>query len=167
MQWSEYVTFTATTALPGTDNPEYLRLGVLEEAYEALAAYANLQSALVGRQKRVLRGDAPHVLQAKTDAAEIARRQLVEEIGDLAWYVARIMATEKRHRIPAVTLSHIGTVTRAIRTFAARPCADHAVDLLAEFLDLARIDLDVVLTANVAKLTARKSAGTIQGEGKR
>ena len=167
MQWSEYIAFTATTALPGTDSLHYLELGVLEEAHEALAAYCNLQAALVGRQKRVLRGDSAHVLQAKTDAAEIARRQLVEELGDLAWYVGRMMSAEKHPRIPAITLSHIGSVARAIRTFAARPCADHAADLLAEFLDLARLDLDVVLAANVAKLTARKAAGTIKGEGSR
>lgn len=167
MKWSEYVEFTAATSLPGTDNPEYLRLGILEEAHEALAAYASLQAAIYGRAKRVLRGDPANVLQAKTDAAVIAYRQLVEELGDLAWYVARMMANGKQYCIPAIMSPNIGNVARAIRTFEARPFAEYAADLLAEFLDLALVELNVVLDANVIKLTTRKAAGTIQGEGSR
>ena len=40
MTWQQYVEFTSTTALPIASNPEYLRLGVIEEAYEALEAYS-------------------------------------------------------------------------------------------------------------------------------
>lgn len=163
MQWPEYIKFTATTALPGTDNPEYLRLGILEEAHEALAAYATWQAAIHGRAKRVLRGDPPHVLQAKTDA-EIARRQLAEELGDLAWYVARLVGYDC---LSVLGNRQISDVTIALEQFKSAPYGSRAKTLLCEFLSLAKFDIETVISANVAKLTDRKAAGTIQGEGSR
>lgn len=163
MNWSDYVAFTATTALPGTDDPNYLRLGILEEAHEALAAYATWQAAIHGRAKRVLRGDPPHVLQAKADATEIARRQLVEEIGDLAWYVARLGSDEPS----PVYSANLIDVCMDLLDFADEPSEADAVALLSRLLTLSGVELSTVLDINVAKLTARKSAGTIKGEGSR
>ena len=34
MTWADYVSWTDTTALPITADPEHIRLGVLEEAHE-------------------------------------------------------------------------------------------------------------------------------------
>ena len=163
MTWADYVSWTDTTALPVTADPEYIRLGVLEEVHECLAAYANLQAVLYGRQKRVLRGDSEATLQTKDQAATKARAQLVEELGDLAWYVARLGSDE-----PAPTYSsHLVDVCMDLSDFAEEPSEADAVSLLSRLLTLAKIDLSTVLAVNVAKLTARKSAGTLKGEGTR
>lgn len=170
MTWHDYVLFTSTTALPVASDPEYLRLGVLEEAHEALAAYHAWQAAVRGREKRVLRGDAPEVLRAKDIAASRACAQLIEELGDLAWYVARMSAQKlTRHVLPPARklgggISHVAT---ALVEFGDFSNCHTAMTLLVEFLTLSGIHLNTVLDANVAKLTARKSAGTIQGEGTR
>lgn len=163
MTWADYVSWTDTTALPVTDNPEYIRLGVMEEAFECLMAYSAMQAAIFGHQKRVLRGDAESVLQAKEEAAAEARAQLVEELGDLAWYVARLGSDE-----PAPTYSsHLVDVCMDLSDFTEEPSEADAVALLSRLLTLAKIDLSTVLAVNVAKLTARKSAGTLKGEGTR
>ena len=175
MTWQQYVEFTATTALPVASDPEYLRLGVLEEAHEALAAYHAWQAAVRGREKRVLRGDAPEVLRAKDIAASRACAQLIEELGDLAWYVARMDALgiardsdgsgvpmgpcamefhKHLRRIHDFNLTH-GRVLYL------------GLTMLTLGAELADVELDDIFNANVAKLTARKSAGTIQGEGTR
>ena len=163
MTWADYVSWTATTALPITADPEYIRLGVMEEAFECLIAYSAMQAAIYGRQKRVLRGDAESVLQAKEDAIAKARAQFVEELGDLAWYVARLGSDE-----PAPTYSsHLVDVCMDLSDFTEEPSEADAVALLSRMLTLAEIDLSTVLAVNVAKLTARKSAGTLKGEGTR
>ena len=169
MNWPEYVAFTATTALPAAQDPAYLRLGVMEEAFECLAAYANLQAAIHGRVKRTLRGDSEAVLQAKEDAAIKARAQLVEELGDLAWYVARMSALSlTRHKLPYHhPLMGLGRVAYSIVAFEESSECENAMRVLVEFLALTGLDLSTVLSANVAKLTARKSAGTLKGEGTR
>lgn len=175
MTWQQYVEFTATTALPIASDPDYLRFGVLEEAYEALEAYSACCAAIHGKQKRVLRGDAPNVLQAKDEAIAVAKRRLVEELGDLAWYVARMDALgiardsdgsgvpmgpcamefhKHLRRIHDFNLTH-GRVLYL------------GLTMLTLGAELADVELDDIFNANIAKLTARKSAGTIQGEGTR
>lgn len=165
MTWADYVFWTDTTALPVTADPEYIRLGVLEEVHECLAAYANLQAVLYGRQKRVLRGDSEATLQTKDQAATKARAQLVEELGDLAWYVARFC--EHDGVIRKTLFENLGSVSVALRNFFDFSDRHHACRLLECMLSMSGIDLSTVLNANVAKLTARKSAGTLKGEGTR
>lgn len=170
MTWHDYVLFSESTALPVASDPEYLRLGVLEEAYEALEAYSACCAAIHGRQKRVLRGDAPNVLQAKDDAIAIAKRRLIEELGDLAWYVARMSAQKlTRHVLPPARKlgGGISHVANALVEFGDFSNCYTAMTLLVEFLTLSGIHLNTVVETNVAKLTARKADGTITGEGKR
>lgn len=170
MTWQQYVEFTATTALPIASDPDYLRFGVLEEAYEALEAYSACCAAIHGKQKRVLRGDAPNVLQAKDEAIAVAKRRLVEELGDLAWYMARMSAQKlTRHVLPPARKlgGGISHVANALVEFGDFSNCYTAMTLLVEFLTLSGIHLNTVIEENVAKLTARKSAGTIQGEGTR
>lgn len=165
MNWPEYVAFTATTALPAAANPEYIRLGVMEEAFECLIAYSSLQAAIFGRQKRVLRGDAESVLQAKEDAIAKARAQFVEELGDLAWYVARMGC--KLSYLNEALESRLTDVSEALWNFVESQDALNAKMLFEDMLSMSGENLDVVLRANVEKLTARKSAGTLKGEGNR
>ena len=165
MTWADYVSWTDTTALPITADPEYIRLGVLEEAHECLIAYSAMQAAIFGHQKRVLRGDPESVLQAKKDAVAKARAQLVEEMGDLAWYVARMGC--KRGYLNVELDSRLTDVSEALWNFVESQDALNAMMLFEEMLSMSGEELDVVLRANVEKLTARKSAGTITGEGSR
>lgn len=173
MTWQQYVEFTATTALPVASDPEYLRLGVLEEAYEALEAYSACCAAIHGKQKRILRGDAPNVLQAKDDAIAIAKRRLVEELGDLAWYVARTCAlhTSTTYRDELQCSYEENALKDVAFRIGRLSCSPNtalvASLLLSGMVELSGVSLETVLDVNVAKLTARKSAGTIQGEGER
>lgn len=173
MTWQQYVEFTATTALPVASDPEYLRLGVLEEAYEALEVYSALQAAIHGKQKRVLRGDAHNVLQAKDEAIAIAKRRLVEELGDLAWYVARLYKTtitevSLRQISPAAEICTVSRVRELVYDMESKHATiEPGWSVLCVSLYLAGVSLETVLDANVAKLTARKLSGTIQGEGER
>lgn len=64
----EYQKAAADTALPATLTPEYMLLGLCNEAGEA-----------AGKLKKVLRGDKP--------LAEI-KADLGQELGDVAWYLA-------------------------------------------------------------------------------
>lgn len=166
MTWHDYVTWTGTTALPIASDPEYLRLGVLEEGYEALEAYSAYCAAFHGRQKRILRGDAP-----KDDAIAIAKRRLVEELGDLAWYVARMHSIIGSYpgAYPTACEAQLTLVDQCLRNLVNHrgDMLFEAFSLLRYMLGIAEMPLDLVLDANVAKLTARKSAGTIQGEGER
>lgn len=171
MTWHDYVKFTASTALPAASDPEYLRLGVLEEAYEALEAYSACCAAIHGKQKRVLRGDAPNVLQAKDDAASIAKRRLVEELGDLAWYVARLCALDaspvyrESLQVSEDNNELRDTAFRLGRISISNPPTFAASLLLGGMVAMSGNVLEDILDANVAKLSARKTAGTIQGEG--
>ena len=170
MEWDEYVAWTDTTALPAAGNLEYVRTGILEEANEFLAAYFALQAAKLGRAKRVLRGDAAEVLAAKDAAIERAQAQMVAELGDLAWYVARVQALRGaiiESRVcwdvsPGGLLGFLEWCAVIDEWGAAR-----SADLLGYCLQFAGVDLDAVLDVNVQKLTDRKAAGTIQGAGDR
>lgn len=164
MTWSEYVAFTATTALPVAASVEYLKLGVLEEACEAIAACATMQAALNGRAKRRLRGDPPEVLEKKSQAACAAQQQLIEELGDLSWYVARMAPDSKLTHTFAGTFQDVAA---SYAEFEYDPTPARALQLLSDMFSMTCISPESVFSANVQKLTARKTAGTIQGEGKR
>lgn len=170
MKWTEYVAWTDTTALPASANLEYVRKGILEEANEFLAAYFALQAAKLGRAKRVLRGDSAETLAAKDAAIERAQAQMLAELGDLAWYVARVQALRGaiidpcvRWDVPLDGLLRFLEWSASIDEWGAARSAD----LLAHCVRFAGVNLADVLDANVQKLTARKAAGTIKGEGER
>jgi len=170
MKWTEYVAWTDTTALPAASNLDYLGKGILEEANEFLAAYFALEAAKLGRAKRVLRGDSPETLAAKDAAIERAQAQMLAELGDLAWYVARMQAVRG-----AIIESHVCWDVSADGLLRfVEWCANvddwgaaRSADFLTYCVRFAGVDLDAVLDANVAKLTARKAAGTLYGSGDR
>jgi NTP pyrophosphatase (non-canonical NTP hydrolase) len=166
MDWTEYAEWTGTTALESAANPEYLKLGAIEEAFEALEAYCAMQAARYGKQKRILRGDGPEVLAAKDAAVERAKLKLREEVGDLAWYVARILAGtpqvpdfdgEWKLEFTLSAAEDVGTITTH----------DTAQRILAELLAFTDAPLEAILEGNKLKLEARKAASLLRGEGDR
>jgi NTP pyrophosphatase (non-canonical NTP hydrolase) len=164
MKWSEYVAFTATTALPVASDPTYLAAGVVEECHEFLAAYHAYKAAVAGLRKRRLRGDPAEVIYAKRRDASAAYEKMVEELGDLAWYVARICGEQIGYD------DIYPDVETALASFRWDPPSDSknaAAWLLERMRQLDNMPLSLALERNVEKLTARKAAGTIQGEGDR
>lgn len=175
MNWVNYVNWTDETALPTASDPAYIRLGIIEEAHECLAAYCALQAAIYGREKRMLRGDPPEVLEAKAAAIAQLREQVIEELGDLAWSVARSMRPLGYAHWPSgegyVALWRIESMLKCCER-EQEPKPTLYASLLwyvLEFMsaNVERLSLEDVLDANVKKLVARKAAGTIKGEGSR
>jgi hypothetical protein len=169
--WQEYVAFTATTALPAASNPEYLRLGLLEETDEFLSAYFAYCAAQYGWRKRTLRGDDEATIAAKRAEADRHRQKAIEELGDVCWYTARAWSEDAPRQIGKCAVKNI---VRSIDIISDRDATADAysfgfsgVCIIEQGLGLMDVSLETVLTANVAKLTARNEAGTIKGHGDR
>ena len=168
--WLAYTMFAATTALPAAHDPEYLRLGLLEEAHEFLSAYCAMRATELGLQKRLLRGDDEATLAAKRADIDRHRQKAIEELGDVCWYTARAghstQPSPSRDGDPICVLLGIDM----LKKMSAKDIywiGNHGGHIVSHGLSLLGVSLADVLTANVAKLTARKEAGTIQGQGDR
>jgi NTP pyrophosphatase (non-canonical NTP hydrolase) len=158
MDWSDYVAFTATTALPCAIDPKYLILGVLEEANECLEAMHARDAATHGHYKRVLRGDPEDALKRKLQQVSAATDRLTEELGDLSWYVARLVGEKASTYMEFYSVEHALAVLRA----GGDPAA--AIWLWRRLLRKSDIPLEDILDRNVAKLKARY-AGSIMVSG--
>ena len=167
MIWPDYIKFTATTALPAAANPEYLRLGLLEEAHEFLSAYCAMRAAELGLQKRLLRGDDEATIAAKRADIDRHRQKAIEELGDVCWYTARVGVTTTPHSKIGHNLRMIMLNADMLSSGHHDQMAVHADEIVRYAIGLMDVSLQDVLAANVAKLTARKEAGTIQGQGDR
>ena len=145
MIWSDYVTWTATTAVyPPERALEYVTLGLLSEIGE-----------LAGKAKKRLRGDS------------VSDADIVAELGDCLWYCARLSAHCGHHwgmpkpiRMPV----DLRTIKRALDlATCGKPvyCRNVVFDM-GYGLGIEPSDL---MAANVGKLEARLSRGTIKGSG--
>jgi hypothetical protein len=158
MDWSDYVAFTATTALPCAIDPKYLVLGVLEEANECLEAMHARDAATRGHYKRVLRGDPEDALKRKLEQAKAASDRLAEKLGDLSWYLARLVGENASTDMEFYSVEHALSFLRT--------GGDHnaAVWLWRRLLRKSDVPLEGILDRNVAKLKARY-AGSIMVSG--
>ena len=174
MTWLEYVAWTSTTALPAASDPAYLRLGLIEEAHEFLAAYASMQAAQYGLEKRMLRGDSEQTLEAKQSAIATYRQQALRELGDMTWYLARLDSLNGMSRPRADLVDwpgerYIAEFSGALHTLQQH--TEHLTILALGFFmvaigaQLIEATPEEIFAANVAKLTARQQAGTIKGAG--
>jgi len=146
----DYQIWTASTVsdtIDPDDIYEYLLAGELSEVGEIAALC-----------KRELR-----------DQAEIDRATLIRELGDLAWYWARL-AAENGVEWPDQYVRK-GTsllLTDAIRSrYHALHGSDYhyAFIYLCQICYVAGVDVAEVFAVNVAKLEARKAKGMITGKG--
>jgi hypothetical protein len=144
---SDYITWTQTSAVyPEKHSADYLAFGLLDELGE-----------LCGLLKREIREGTPR----DNDA-------LRAELGDLAWYLARIWPAEEWearrnswHRCPGSALPLVEILDDIARSSNLSRCLIYYFDLVSEI----GFSLAQVLDANVAKIEARKARGTVMGKG--
>jgi hypothetical protein len=143
----QYIDWTGSTAVyPKDVEAEYLQLGLLSEAGEVAALF-----------KRRLR-----------DGAEIDRTDELHELGDCAWYLARMVpaalvwanAIEKiGEYVNQYRFDYLLTVLACDRNIYRQIAAFAALCLMRGFRPLE------VLAANQEKLNGRLDRGTIHGKG--
>jgi NTP pyrophosphatase (non-canonical NTP hydrolase) len=187
--WDSYVLWTDATALDAANTLEYVQVGLAEETCELLSAQYTLKALEYGIAKRKLRGDGPDVLAKKALALAECRERVIDESGDVLWYVARylrirgisiaqMLYSEKIHDMfvmedPATV--H-GMKTEALHCFARKffeVCTQAFIDEQVFFLFLYMSDaiaaqgleLVDVIRRNKFKLMQRKADGTIKGSG--
>lgn len=142
-----YIDWTASTAIyPKDVEAEYLQLGLLSEAGEVAALF-----------KRKLR-----------DATEIDREQELHELGDCAWYLARMIPEPMTW---ATAFERIGEYIDRYRfdyLLTIMACDRNTLRQIAAFAALCLMrgwkPLEV-MAANQAKLNARKAKNTLHGKG--
>lgn len=179
MDWKQFVEWTDTTAMPSNDSWEALRAGLIEECHEALAIYHQIKALEFGAVKRLHRDGPPDArrLEVRQTKLDRLRRQLVEEVGDACWYAARICRTspgkdifsrrspEVQRHIGCLDAIHYGSQDGSEEGYGSR--AHWALSMIEALATVCGVDFSEALANNEAKLTARKAAGTIQGEGER
>lgn len=144
---AEYINWTDTTAVyPKERAAEYLQYGLLSECGEVAALY-----------KRNLR-----------DGTEIDPLDELKELGDCAWYLARMIPEPETW---ATAIERIGEYIERFKfdyLLTTIACDRHTLRQIAAFAALCLMrghrPLDV-LAANMAKLNARKAKGTLHGKG--
>lgn len=174
MNWVEYVIWTDTTAIPAQDTPDGLRAGLVEEIHEALSVWHEIEAKRHGAIKRQHRGDSTDWRKDELRATELERlrRKLISEVGDACWYAARICRVfDDPHRVPEMWGSSYGSVDALLSSFVHwteyETRSNWASSMLSELLTITKHDISVAIADNISKLTARKAAGTIKGEGDR
>lgn len=187
--WESYVIWTDATALDAANTLEYVQVGLAEEVCELFAAQYTLKALEYGIEKRKLRGDGPEVLAKKALALVECRDRVIDESGDVLWYVARylrirgisiaqILYSEKIHDMfvtedPAIVHE---MKAKALHYFAHKcfkGCEQAFIDEQVFFLFLylsdtiaaQGLELIDVLRRNKFKLMQRKADGTIKGSG--
>lgn len=174
MDWKQFVEWTDTTAMPSNDSWDALRAGLIEECHEALAIWHQIKAMEFGAVKRLHRDGAPDAMRLEVRQTKLdrLRRQLVEEVGDACWYAARVVRLAGGNY--TVLLGGCPVFSReALTRMLENPWKGEAdgdwwaTDLLSHLLAAMDVRIDEAIADNVAKLTARKVAGTIQGEGDR
>jgi hypothetical protein len=143
----QYIEFTASTVVyPKNIEADYLKFGILSEAGEVAALY-----------KRALR-----------DGAAVVADNEAKELGDCAWYLARMTPNAETWMI---AMDAIGEYidryqySHLLQVMATDP---NALRRIAAFcaLCLMRGHKPIeVMAMNVVKLTSRKNRGVIHGKG--
>lgn len=169
MNWREFVEWTDETAVKKGDDLRGLQAGLIEEVHEALAAWHAYQAKEHGAMKRLYRGDEPSP-NLVVDKARL-RQKLVEEVGDAAWYAARIVRVRgERTENPGQGVAELGSLDAVMEFLSPESFSSPghwAIWMLSNLLALTGVGLQSAIDGNVDKLLARKAAGTIMGSGDR
>lgn len=179
MNWHQFAEWTDVTAMPSNDGWEALREGLIEECHEALSVWHQIEAVKHGAVKRLHRDGPPDARRLEVRQTRLDRlwRQLVEEVGDACWYAARICRTsaakdifskrspEVQRHIGSLDVIHYGSQDGGEEGFGSR--AHWALSMIEALATVCGVDFPEALANNEAKLTARKAAGTIGGEGER
>lgn len=153
----EYLEFTRTTAARQTsgisdeDWATYVRLGLISEVGE-----------VAGQVKRIIRDDGGVLTDER-------REKILDELGDVLWYWAQRWDGSGRAYAGWQHGSLRGGLDEAVECLAETVLAERGwmnTPLLVGHMALMLgSTLEEVAARNVAKLSARVTAGTIHGEG--
>ena len=151
--WEEYVLWTRETAIyPKEQSDQYLRLGLLSEVGE-----------VAGKLKKTIRD------------GNIAPSAILDEVGDVFWYAARILDEN------AIKIGAWGRVWwdyedaadegvskhlfLAVEAFYERGSMEYGILYLMDVVSALDGNLKDILDANRAKLEYRKARGVLGGSG--